>query len=152
LTTYDHTGVAAIALVLSQNSPLEVKLLVCGGLALSHLPLDAIPHRHWYGFERLKFSRKDQLGALVELVGGLVVLPILLSVYCHLNFIWLMLYALSASALDCLVGLNIGWAKKINLVVHFWEKGFDVVDTTFFEIFVTVLIFCYLVLALGGSL
>lgn len=158
MTSYNHTGLAICALLLTKDAPIDIKLATCAGLALSHLVADAIPHCHWYDFKKILTSKKDLLGAIVELGGGMLVMPILFSIFFHLNIWWMMLYTLSASALDILVGFDaigtfkLAWASEINRIVHWWENTLDNVDATVFEVFQTIIIFLSVFLTWGGSI
>lgn len=104
--------------VLTQESSFTLKLAACAALAISHVPADALPHQHWYSFEKMNENIFQKLGALVELFGGLLILPITLGVIFGLNMFWLGVYVISASLLDVLIGLKIQWAIYLNHQVH----------------------------------
>lgn len=143
MTTYNHTGVAIFAAVLSQDSPPLVKVGVGAALLASHLVLDIFPHKHWYDYKNIRGNWKNMLGATLEVGGGLIILPLALGLIFNLNLWWLATCVILASGLDILVGLNVGWAKKINDEIHFWEKD-HFIDTTgmvVFEVLMTIFIY-----------
>lgn len=112
-------------------------------LVASHLVLDIIPHKHWYDYKNIRGNWQNMLGATLEVGGGLMILPLALGLIFHLNLWWLATCVILASGLDILVGLNVGWAEKINDAIHFWEKDhfIDATGMVIFEILMTVFIY-----------
>jgi len=132
LDTYNHTLTAVAVALLVQDQPLAIKVAVGVALVLSHPFFDGIPHLHLYNAERLK-EKEHQLGALIELGGGLIFIPLMMVWLCGINP-WLILsYVAAASAFDALVVIEKflvadakkRWIKKINHLAHFWEWKLD---------------------------
>ena len=121
MTTYNHTLMATSLAILVQESNPTVKLAAGIGLLISHPLLDCLPHRHW--FDQIKRGIKEIFGAIVEVFGGLIILPIGLLYFFHLHPVLLGLYIIAASGFDflmVLMGQTI--VSKINHRAHFWEK------------------------------
>ena len=60
MTTNNHTVAAVTIAILSQNADPLGKAIVLTALVLSHIPFDAIPHGHYYEFERLKKTGQER--------------------------------------------------------------------------------------------
>ena len=113
------------------------------------LPFDAIPHGHYYEFERLK---KTWPGAVFELLLGLFLLPA--AIYLikpEVSLIWLYACAFSASLFDIGVGLGIKSIKKINHLLHWWHDKVDNRTMWTCEVFETIILLSVLVLAIRAA-
>lgn len=110
-------------------------------MTVSHLIADAIPHRHLYGFEGLLNSNKlEKLGALVELGGGLVILPLIIGLTFHLNWLWLGSCVIAASFFDFLVAAKIAPIKWLNYLAHWWTEKTSREVQIIFEICQTIVL------------
>lgn len=156
LTTGNHSGIAITALIITQDSPIEVKTAVCGGLFLSHFVLGVIPHWHWHWHKLVKTTsdqkKKDRFDVLVEVGSGMLVIPIVMALLLHLDFFWIFAYTIMASGWDIIVFFKVRYSKAINHRLHFWMKDFEIADMIVIEIFQTCFIFALLFLAWGGSM
>jgi len=111
--------VATTVAILTPDASCGWKILILLVLALSHLPADALPHLHYYSFTELK---KGLLGALVELGGGLIVLPLAVLLLTHLEWWWLAACVLAASLFDFLVAAKIKLITHLNHRAHWWDE------------------------------
>lgn len=130
MTTQNHGALALTAALLAADASPTIKGLVLVGLVLSHIPADAIPHWHFYDFKVIRETGKGKLGALIELGGGLFILPILFWLLTGMGWGWLGWIALcvfAASLFDFSVAfeqiikikLGIIW---LNHKLHWWDK------------------------------
>ena len=119
LTTYNHVLVGVTVAVETAGCTTEEKVLVVAILAVSHLVLDAIPHMHFYDYNRLKETLP---GAIFELGGGLIVLLASIWHLTNINSWWLVTCVASASLVDFLVAAKIRKIIRLNKIAHWWEK------------------------------
>lgn len=149
MTTQNHTLLAGVAAVAYQDAPSLTKTGVIVGLIVSHLIVDAIPHRHLYSFDDLPSSNKlSKLGALVELGGGLLVLTLIIGLVFNLDWLWLSCCVIAASLFDFLVAANIAPIKRLNIFAHWWTEKtsrkvqiiFEICQTIVLVVALTVLI------------
>lgn len=120
LTTQNHSAVALTVAVLTPDAIWPMKILILFGLAISHLPADAIPHLHFYSFAEL---RKGLVGAFIELGGGLFILPLTVFLITRTEWRWLALCVIAASLFDFFVAAKIGAIVRLNHVAHWWERN-----------------------------
>lgn len=124
-STYNHTLMAsAVAIIASDKMPanensITWKIIVLLCLLLSHAPMDAIVHWHWYKFSEIK---KKPFGAIVELGGGLILIPYLVWLTTGIDPVWLMLCVVAASGFDFLVATGIKVFYDFNHWLHWWEE------------------------------
>lgn len=119
LTTYNHTLLAVCVATLSENSPVPMKIVALGTLAISHLLLDGLPHPHWYDYE-MKWSFRNLAGFFVEVILGLAFLPLIIGLVFHLGLLWLSSCVLAASFLDFLEFFRVKMIIRIGHRFHFW--------------------------------
>lgn len=139
LTTYNHVLLGVTAGAWTAGCTTGEKVLVVAILAVSHLVLDAIPHMHFYDYNRLKETLP---GAIFELGGGLIVL--LVSVFLCLtkiSHLWLVSCVLSANLVDFLVAAKIRKIIRLNKIAHWWEKRVSSRALISYEVVQTIILF-----------
>lgn len=127
MTTLNHTLLAAVVAIPTDHVNWPIKAVVLIGLVISHIPADILPHKHFYEESKLK----EMIGgALLELTGGLIFLPILIWRWTHINFGWLMACVIAASLIDILIAagkfspviaVKVRGVIKLNHWAHRWE-------------------------------
>lgn len=100
MTTINHSALAGVVAVMTHDMPDTAKVVTLILLVVSHLPLDAIPHYHFYEFKRLRETWK---GAVVELGGGFVLIPLLVWIFLQLIHYILRYVYLQQMRLTCLL-------------------------------------------------
>ena len=141
MTTQNHTLLAGVVAVAYQDASPLTKTGVIVGLIVSHLIVDAIPHLHLYSFDDLLNSNKSsKLGALIELGGGLLVLPLIIGLVFNLNWLWLSCCVIAASFFDFLVAANIAPIKRLNIFAHWWAEKTSRKAQIVFEIAQTIVL------------
>lgn len=120
LTTNNHSTIALSVALVTQNVDSVEKAGVLAVLILSHLPTDAIPHGHYYSFERL---RQTWPGAVIELGIGLVGLPLLVWYLTSASILWLFGCVLAASLFDFGVATGSKIIDRLNTFIHWWDKN-----------------------------
>lgn len=118
MTTPSHTLLALAVAIPTDSCSWPVKAITLVGLTLSHLPTDMFPHYHLYGFGKLK---KNWFGAILELGGGLIILPLVVWQLAHIDPWWLIACMVAASLFDFLVAAKIPVVVKLNHWAHQWE-------------------------------
>ena len=118
MTTQSHTMLALAVAIPTDSSAWPIKAITLVGLALSHIPADRLPHYHFYDFSHLK---KTWRGAVLELGGGLIVLPLIVWQLTHINPWWLMACVMAASLFDFMVATKIKVVIKMNHWAHQWK-------------------------------
>lgn len=119
MTSINHSAFAGAVAVATSNMTLEMKAIVFVLLVISHVPLDAIPHCHLYDFYNL---RKTWKGAIVELGGGFVIIPLLIWWYAEVGSMWLCGCVFAASFMDFAEALGIKPIARISHVAHWLTK------------------------------
>jgi len=138
-----HSILAAVVAIPTNEATLPVKVAVVTGLVLSHGLLDAIPHHHFYSFAGLKVNfAKNALGAVVELGGGLLVLPYLFWHFTGVDPLWLATCVFAASLFDFLVATGNQLFDKLNHWFHWWEKGESCTMVNIFCEIATITLIC----------
>lgn len=125
--TDKHSCIALTAAYLSASASPQVQLWVWICLVLSHIPSDAIPHWHAYDFKKMKRTGEGKLGALIELGGGMILLPVVFCLLTGLNPVWAGACVFAANMFDFGVGfeqvtkINFG-IDWLNHKLHWWDK------------------------------
>ncbi len=142
MTTINHSALAGVVAVMTHDMPDTAKVVTLILLVVSHLPLDAIPHYHFYEFKRLRETWK---GAVVELGGGFVLIPLLVWIFSPVDPLYLALCVFAANAFDLLIVAGVDLVKRLNHRAHWWYRFFNptsgiICESIFFLTLVIVLI------------